>query len=521
MIVILVVATALVTCCIVTFFYKRKLAKLREADSQHAWEQKLIKSGMEAATDVLYLIDKNLRMQEVANFEFEVAPISQNDVIGEHACKYLEEEYVEEVTRIIEKAFTTDEVLVANYTVLVGEERFYFEGRFRRVDENWVVCRSKNLTELFMHERAILDANKKLEKAQKVNQLILSNANCGLVYIDTNFMVQFENLHAVSKDGFDREYKRGEYCYQRVKGRSTPCEDCLAKKAFQSKTIEKADLTINEDLFLEVTASPVLGVNDNCIGVVLKYDNITDRQRIASELKCAKETAEAAAKLKAQFLANMSHEIRTPLNAIVGFSDLLISTEEGSERQEYISIIRRNNELLLQLFNDILDLSKIESDRLEFTFSNMNVNAMLRSLVASTKLRFGKKKEVDIVFNEPKEDSFIYTEENRVLQVLFNLVNNAIKFTNEGRIEVGYEWMDKGIRFYVSDTGKGIPVEKQADIFKRFVKLDQFATGTGLGLPICELIVKRLNGEIGVESIEGEGSTFWFTLPVEPLAISR
>ena len=212
----------------------------------------------------------------------------------------------------------------------------------------------------------------------------------------------------------------------------------------------------------------------------------------------------------------MSHEIRTPLNAIVGFSELLVNTDDPKDKEEYMAIINRNNELLLQLISDILDLSKIEAGTLEFIYDMVDINEMLRGLEMSYRQKIAKHPGIDISFTSHVNECVVYTEKNRVMQVISNFLNNALKFTSEGHIHFGYEEQANGLRFFVSDTGKGIPSEKQAEIFKRFVKLDSFTNGTGLGLAICQTIVRKLGGEIGVLSEEGKGSTFWFTLPVRP-----
>lgn len=229
------------------------------------------------------------------------------------------------------------------------------------------------------------------------------------------------------------------------------------------------------------------------------------------ELRKAKDKAEESDRLKSAFLANMSHEIRTPLNAIVGFSNLLTIAENEEERDEYINIISSNNELLLQLINDILDVAKIEAGTLEFIDSEIDINALLSDIEQSSRLK--APEGVQVSFVEKLPYCIIMSDKNRLAQVITNFINNAIKFTKEGSIRFGYEHKDDKLLFYVKDTGCGIEPEKKDLVFNRFVKLNSFAQGTGLGLAICQMIVKKLGGEIGVESELGTGSTFWFTLP--------
>ena len=242
---------------------------------------------------------------------------------------------------------------------------------------------------------------------------------------------------------------------------------------------------------------------------------ITNRKKMEQELTTAKDLAEESNRLKSAFLANMSHEIRTPLNAIVGFSGILASTEEEEEKQEYVSIIENNNTLLLQLISDILDLSKIEAGTLELNYSNIELNELMRELERGFLLRV-KTDAVKLEFVEPAGPCMAYTEKNRLSQLMINLVTNAIKFTEKGSIRFGYEMRENELYFYVADTGCGIPKDKQQNIFGRFVKLNSFAQGTGLGLSICKTLMDHMGGRIGVESEEGKGSTFWFTLPYKP-----
>ena len=243
----------------------------------------------------------------------------------------------------------------------------------------------------------------------------------------------------------------------------------------------------------------------------INYD-ITPLKETEQKLIIARDKAEELDRLKSAFLANMSHEIRTPLNAIVGFSSLLAETDSRSERQEYIKIVQENNELLLQLISDILDLSKIEAGTFNFVYTNVDVNETCAEIIKSMSMKVSKG--VELIFEEPFPECYIYTDKNRFTQVISNFINNALKFTQQGSITLGYEQVShQKIKFYVRDTGMGIPEEKQKSVFERFVKLNTFVQGTGLGLSICKSIVSQMGGEIGVDSAEGIGSCFWFTHP--------
>lgn len=243
---------------------------------------------------------------------------------------------------------------------------------------------------------------------------------------------------------------------------------------------------------------------------------IDERKKMEQELRDAMEKAEETNRLKSAFLANMSHEIRTPLNAIVGFSGILSESHPDEESGEYARIIENNTQLLLQLINDILDISKIESGMLEFVYGEMDVNGSLSEVEAVSTLKLDP--EVRLSFHPGLDTCLIRTEKNRVLQVINNYISNAIKHTESGRIDFGYYLpVDGVLHFYVRDTGSGIPKERQEDIFQRFVKLDSFKQGTGLGLAICTMIAEKMGGRLGVISEVGRGSEFWFEIPYDPV----
>lgn len=295
------------------------------------------------------------------------------------------------------------------------------------------------------------------------------------------------------------------------------CEELLAgrqtkvREEFRIYTNEKGHWTME---WIEAQAAvETRDVEGRPLSLVGSSLVITQRKSMEQELRSARDRAEESNRLKSAFLANMSHEIRTPLNAIVGFSEILASTEEQQEKQEYISIIENNNTLLLQLIGDILDLSKIEAGTLDFIQSDFDLDELMSEKEQVIGLRVQPGVELKLESPKGGGNNIIRTDRNRLSQVLTNLLTNASKFTQQGSIRFGWEQRGKELYFWVTDTGCGIPATHKEEVFERFVKLNNFKQGTGLGLAICRTIVEHLGGRIGVESEEGKGSTFWFTLP--------
>lgn len=256
---------------------------------------------------------------------------------------------------------------------------------------------------------------------------------------------------------------------------------------------------------------------DRIIEIIsINYD-ITELKRTEEMLVKARDKAEASDRLKSAFLANMSHEIRTPLNAIVGFSSLLTSTESAAEKELYNSLIGHNNKLLLNLINDVIDLSKIESGYLELRPDWVNLTELLDESVAEYAHQVPSG--VELLTNYPAHDSLVELDKLRIKQILSNFLSNALKNTATGHVEVFYEVDHQSVRIGVKDTGRGIPQNMLEKIFERFEKLDSFAQGAGLGLPICKLIVEKMNGRILVDSQLGIGTTFIIELPCRSMLV--
>ena len=230
------------------------------------------------------------------------------------------------------------------------------------------------------------------------------------------------------------------------------------------------------------------------------------------ELEAARIKAEESDRLKSAFLANMSHEVRTPLNAIVGFSKLVIDAECTNEKEQYAEIIERNSEILLNLFNDILDLSSLEADSLSFNIRPIKLIDICLQL--EQQFCYKVKNGTKLILDDVDTELYVSGDWNRIIQIISNLLSNAAKFTPKGEIHFGYREKEDFVEFYVKDSGIGIPAERVATIFQRFGKINDFVQGTGLGLTLCRMLVEKMGGRIWLRSQEGKGSRFYFTLPL-------
>ena len=362
-------------------------------------------------------------------------------------------------------------------------------------------------------ELTLLKNKEELKKLVTLNELVLNNTNSGLAYITRDYRVQWENVSSCSKSLSFEAYKQGELCYKSAHNRTSPCEECILSRAFQSRQTELIKFKLDNAHVVEVYGTPVFLEDGTADGIVIRVDDVTEREEMIKELQIAKMHAEQSDKLKSAFLANMSHEIRTPLNAIVGFSGLMMYASD-EEKEDYMQIINNNNEMLLKLISDILDLSKLEAGSVELKYEEFDLTDYFNSMFASMKQRATNPK-IQIVAVNPYQHCLVTLDRNRVAQIITNYVTNAIKYTTEETIEMGYEYREEGIYFYVKDSGIGIPDEKKNKVFHRFEKLDEFAQGTGLGLSICKAIAEAMGGNVGFESEYGKGSLFWALLPCE------
>ena len=382
-------------------------------------------------------------------------------------------------------------------------------------------------------QKRLFRESRKLEHTNHVASAILKNVHAFILLINNDFNVLKTNYYQQTGTRKGPEEKRvGDLlqcrnalsaeggCGTHVYCGSCPIRQAIRQAFEQRRGFTNLEATLNmvtsenQTVACEAVISGSYFLLNEEENMVLTVHDITHLKQVERELKVAKEKAENADIAKSAFLANMSHEIRTPLNAITGFAEVMGSANTEEEKTQYQEIIKMNADLLMQLVNDILDMSKIEAGTLEFVYSTVDINLLLSDLQRLFQMRINDAGgKVQIIAEPSLSSCFIQTDRNRVAQVISNFVGNAIKFTREGNIRIGYEAKDTELYFYVKDTGTGIPAEKLSNVFGRFVKLNKDQKGAGLGLSISQTIVGKLSGQIGADSIEGEGSTFWFTLP--------
>ena len=378
-----------------------------------------------------------------------------------------------------------------------------------------VLGTQKDITPEVQHNKILSDTVRQLRFAIHTANLALWIFDC-----KTGIFTSYNDPLADYKDGapipinmYDESFHKDGTDWERLKEATN-----IMKNGEDQSYIFSVRLQTKYDTEFQYCTIRGVPFEKDADGRVIKYlgirVNITDQVKYQKILEQEKAEAQRADKLKSMFLANMSHEIRTPLNAIVGFSELLQTTDEPEQRAEFMAIINQNNELLLRLINDILDLSKIESGFIELKPELFDLSSVFNELYVTMLQRFNNS-EIEFLGRNPYKRCKVCLDKNRLVQIGTNFITNAIKHTRKGHIRMGYQYENGGVKIYVEDTGCGIAPEQQTRLFQRFAKLDDFTQGTGLGLAICKALTEAQHGSIGVDSEVGKGSTFWAWIPCE------
>ena len=501
--------------------YDRELKELTDMSQKMA----------EAVPDTILLVNKQLIVERIIAYAVEtcITPESINRRIDDLPGFIYPDETKRRVATIVQSCLNKSEIMNLDLSI-PGHSApvVYFKLRLVPVHDRYVIIYIRNVSELVEQEKANEALSSKLSESRMMMELALQNSKI------TTYSFNFSRFKSCDKVHCNRCFqfygttnsllKRNQFICQALPQLRHPDDSGDFFYLFNTIRTNKLDeykidfRLKNDDNTYRIYE--VIGKthekDENGFPNLIVGCMIDDQERLEFEedLISAKEKAEEADMLKSTFLANMTHEIRTPLNAIVGFSDLLGVEEDLELRQNYFSLIKMNNDLLLSIVNDVLDISRIESDMMTFTYMDVYLPSFMKDLYNSIQLRKPEGVEItldacpDIIFN---------IDRNRLWQICMNLLTNAVKHTKKGSIWFGYtlEAEGKMVKFYVSDTGCGIPKDELDNIFARFVQLSDFEQGVGLGLAICKGLVLKMGGNISVMSKEGFGSTFIFTLPMK------
>ncbi len=477
---------------------------------------------LRAFPEVIFEIDSNGKITFVNDKAFEIFESSREEIEkGLFIFDFIADESLEEAEDNVKKFFNGDVAEDGNeYTVKTKSGKKFpaliynqpLKSGDKIIGSRGILVNISNLKEV----------ESELRKAKSLAEQTYNVSQSAIFTVNQNRKITSWNKRAEEITGYSKDEVIGKDCF--FYNNSHCLKECFLQSApdVLSKPRECNIKTKNgEARIISKYSNYLIDDKGNKIGIIESFQDITEEKMAMQQLIEAKEKAEEADNLKSAFLANMSHDLRTPINGILGFAELLREHALAfSEREQYLDIIKSSGNQLLNLINDIIDISKIEANQLTLKEDIMCVNSLLEELhILFLKDIEEKNKKIELQLFKPlkNEESEIYTDPARLQQILINLLSNAIKFTESGIIRFGYEVEEKNIIFYVSDTGRGIKEEKIDFIFERFAQVEEEDIdrhlGTGLGLAISKGLVTLLNGNIWVESKIGEGSTFYFKIP--------
>ena len=425
----------------------------------------------------------------------------------------------------IQNVIQTGQDQTARHHLQLNGETHYYENHIFPLDRDYLLCICRDITSQWKAEQLNEKQHSEIVRLNFLMEAILNNIPVYLFIKDSgnDFRYLYFNKAFAESSGIPIKKAIGRSdsdlfprAADAVKFRQ---DDLRVLKEKQIEYITDYMTADGEIRFVNTLKKTVNSGGEHPYIIGVSWD-ITDVKETEKELTIALKKAEEADRLKSAFLANMSHEIRTPLNAIVGFSKLIcgMNNETEQEKMQYAQIVEQNSEILLNLFNDIIDLSSLETNSM--TLRSTPIRIFDVCLQLKQRFEHSIKEQVSLILDNEKSDLYVVGDWDRITQIIANLLNNAIKFTLEGEIHYGFSQKEDMVEFYVKDTGIGIPAEKASRIFERFGKLDNFVQGTGLGLTICRLLVEKMGGHIWVRSRVNQGTTFYFTLPLYKTAYS-
>ena len=475
---------------------------------------------LDALPDMLTVFDHDANIVELASSPAtnHVEGTDSGSIVGSNVKDIVPEEAYDSVRKNMDKVIATGQGSIAKHSLMLDGILHHYENRIFPLDEKYLLCMCRDVSEKVKAE--VLNASQRNEiiRLNSLMHAILNNVPVYLFVKDTgdNFRYLYWNRAFAEQTGIAVEVAVGktdiEIFPNSEEARRFRAGDFAVMQTGRMEYLEEYTTLSGDIRMVTMIKTLVPSGNEHPYIIGVGWD-VTDIKKVEKELITARIKAEEADKLKSSFLANMSHEIRTPLNAIVGFSKLIIESNNKEEQLQYAEFVEKNSGLLLNLFNDILDLSALEAGSLRFSIRSVRLRDVCAQLYYLN--HSSVQPGVKLILDEVDPELSIQGDWDRISQIWLNLLSNAIKFTSNGEIHFGFEKKDQIVQGYVSDTGIGIPAERVTTIFSRFGKVNDFVQGTGLGLTICRMLTEKMGGRIWVRSKVGIGTTFYFTLPIE------